>query len=72
MNSGDKANEDTELQHLNKAPLEEFNFEEGKDYDRTKEKFEIIGIKMDVHKSGVLYLKEMVHHRTITSYRTCS
>ncbi len=38
---------------------EGFNFEEGKT-DEVREKFEIIGIKMDLHKNGTLYLKELV------------
>ena len=40
---------------------EEFVFEEPEDYDWVKEKFEIIGIKMDIHKNGVLFLKELVY-----------
>jgi hypothetical protein len=39
---------------------EEFIFEEPEDYDWVKEKFEIMGIKMDIHKNGVLFLKELV------------
>ena len=42
------------------AKTEEFNFEEGPDYDDVREKFEIIAIKMDIHKNGILYLKEFV------------
>ncbi len=43
------------------APDEaQFSFEEPTESDTVREKFEILGIKMDVHKSGVLYLKELV------------
>ncbi len=60
-NSGDKAKDSPA-----KSVEEEFDFEEAKDYDSVKEKFEIIGIKMDIHKSGVLYLKELVSLFPIT------
>ena len=40
--------------------MEEFTFEEPDDYDSVREKFEILGIEMDIHKNGVLYLKELV------------
>lgn len=39
---------------------DEFIFEAPAEYDWVKEKFEIIGIKMDIHKNGVLFLKELV------------
>jgi len=39
---------------------DEFIFEEPEDYDWVREKFEIMGIKMDIHKNGVLFLKELV------------
>ena len=39
---------------------DEFNFEGIQGYDSAREKFEIIAIKMDLHKNGVLYLKELV------------
>ena len=39
---------------------EDFDFEYKED-DNVREKFEIIGIKMDIHKNGILYLKELVH-----------
>ena len=42
---------------------DEFTFDEPDDYDQVKEKFEIVGIKMDIHKNGVLYLKELVLNR---------
>ena len=38
---------------------DDFNFEEG-NTDELMEKFEVIGIKMDIHKNGTLYLKELV------------
>lgn len=39
---------------------DDFKFEEPKEYDKIKEKFEIIAIQMDIHKNGILYLKELV------------
>ncbi len=38
---------------------EDFDFE-CKEEDTIREKFEIIGIQMDFHKNGILYLKELV------------
>lgn len=39
---------------------DEFVFDIVDDYDWIKEQFEIIGIKMDIHKNGTLFLKELV------------
>jgi hypothetical protein len=35
-----------------------------------KEKFEIIAIQMDVHKNGVLYLKELVGGPKLQAHRS--
>ncbi len=37
----------------------DFSFEDT-ERDETRDKFEIIAIKMDIHKNGILYLKELV------------
>ncbi len=42
------------------SKADEFNFEGIQGYDSAREKLEIIAIKMDIHKNGVLYLKELV------------
>jgi len=46
--------------HSPDSKTDEFNFEDVKEHDDVREKFEIIAIKMDIHKNGVLYLKELV------------
>jgi len=54
---------ETEIQSSGTTPVsktEDFNFEGVQGYDSAREKFEIIAIKMDIHKNGVLYLKELV------------
>jgi len=43
----------------NMPSQEDFDFE-CKEEDNIREKFEIIGIQMDFHKTGILYLKELV------------
>lgn len=45
----------------------DFSFEEGKT-DEIKEKFEVIGIQMDIHKNGTLYLKELVFYILFENY----
>ena len=39
---------------------EDFLFDQP-ETDEAREKFEVIGIKMDLHKNGILYLKELVN-----------
>ena len=47
------------------SKADEFNFEGAQGYDSAREKFEILAIKMDLHKNGILYLKELVLTRTL-------
>ena len=54
--------------HSSLAKADEFNFEGVQSYDSAREKFEIIAIKMDLHKNGVLYLKELVRFEWFNSY----
>ncbi len=48
-------------QEEEKAGQAEFAFEcEDGVENRVREKFEVMGIQMDIHKNGTLYLKELV------------
>ena len=40
---------------------EDFNFDEDENTDNVREKIEIMAIKMDIHKNGLLYLNELVY-----------
>ena len=61
MESNQQNTEEKKKPEQPQNTADEFTFEEPEGYDLVREKFEILGIKMDIHKNGVLYLKELVH-----------
>ena len=48
------------IYHMEMGHELDFEFEEG-EMDNIRERFEIMAIKMDVHKTGTLYLRELVY-----------
>lgn len=53
-----KFSEESKVKKFNSSK-NKFTFEEA-EQDSVREKFEVIGIKLNLHKNGTLYLKELV------------